>query len=378
MFKRFPFIVLAVVVILTMALAACQPAPTPTEAPPPPPTEAPPPPPTDVPPTPKPEPTAVPEPEIGSPEKPIKVLFVPSVDAQAIVAGGEIMATALNKATGLTFEVSVPTSYAATIEEICASPADTIAFIPALGYVLANQLCGVDVAIKAVRYGSSVYWAQFLVARDSEIKTLEDLKGKKWGLTDPGSTSGYMVPLVMLQDAGIEIGEQVETGGHPQAVKAVYNGEVDFSTSFYTPPLKPEGEAAWKEGDPPDVPDELISECAVTEDGKGIECAGWKVLDARINIREEAPDVMQKVRILTISAGIPNDTLSFGPEFPADVREKVVAALLDFSTTEEWKASIGSKDFYNWTGIMDAKDEEYDFVRKMVEAVGITLEDLGS
>jgi len=48
----------------------------------------------------------------------------------------------LNEATGLTFEVSVPTSYAATIEEMCASPTDTMAFIPGLGYAIASQLCG--------------------------------------------------------------------------------------------------------------------------------------------------------------------------------------------------------------------------------------------
>jgi ABC-type phosphate/phosphonate transport system substrate-binding protein len=32
------------------------------------------------------------------------------------------------------------------------------------------------------------------------------------------------------------------------------------------------------------------------------------------------PDVVQKLRILMISPDIPNDTLSFGPDFPADVR----------------------------------------------------------
>ena len=39
--------------------------------------------------------------EIGTEAHPIKVLFVPSVDAQVIVSGGEIMAQALNEATGL-------------------------------------------------------------------------------------------------------------------------------------------------------------------------------------------------------------------------------------------------------------------------------------
>jgi phosphonate transport system substrate-binding protein len=96
---------------------------------------------------------------LGSEERPIQVLFVPSVDAEAIISGGDVMAEELNKATGLNFEVSVPTSYAATIEAICASPDDTIAFIPALGYVLANERCGVQVGLASVRFGWPVYWA---------------------------------------------------------------------------------------------------------------------------------------------------------------------------------------------------------------------------
>ena len=48
---------------------------------------------------------------LGTAENPIKVLFVPSVDAQVITTGGEIMAEALNEATGYEFEVAVPTSY---------------------------------------------------------------------------------------------------------------------------------------------------------------------------------------------------------------------------------------------------------------------------
>src|SRR5215211_9551772 len=59
--------------------------------------------------------TEAPTTDIGTPEHPIKVLFVPSVEANQITTGGEIMAQALNEATGLTFEVVVPTSYAATV-----------------------------------------------------------------------------------------------------------------------------------------------------------------------------------------------------------------------------------------------------------------------
>jgi phosphonate transport system substrate-binding protein len=350
--------------VMAIALGACAPAATeapaePTAAP----TEAPP------------EPTAEPMPEIGTPEHPIKVLFVPSVDANVITTGGEIMAQALNEATGLTFEVSVPTSYAATIEEMCASPSDTIGFIPGLGYALASELCGVDVAFKANRFGFDHYWAQILVPRDSEVTSIEDLDGLKWGYGDPGSTSGYMVPLVMFNEAGITPGEQIQTGGHPQSAQALYNGEVDFATTFYSPPTDIDSGEAVYDAASPDIPDDLVSSCALNADGN-LVCGNLRVRDARANIREAAPDVVQHERILAISPEIPNDTLSFSPDFPADLRDQIAAALTAFAGTDAWGESIGSDDFYGWTGIVPATDAEYDFIRQMVAATGFSLEDI--
>src|SRR5690606_6582639 len=210
---------------------------------------------------------AAPAEEIGTEAHPIKVLFVPSVDAQVIVSGGELMAEALNEATGLHFAVSVPTSYAATIEEMCASPTDSMGFIPGLGYVLANQLCGVDVEFKAVRFGWDVYWAQILVQRDSDIDSLEDLNGKTWAYPDAGSTSGYLAILPLLADNGVTAGETLEAGGHTGAVRAIYNGEADFASTFFSAPLKPEGEPEWQRGDEPDIPEDLVESCAPNEDG---------------------------------------------------------------------------------------------------------------
>jgi len=359
MSKRFPFLAASLFVVVAIALGACTPAAT--EAP--------------ATPTSPPEPTAVPEPAIGSPEHPIKVLFVPSVDANMIISGGEVMSQALNEATGLNFEVVVPTSYAATIEEMCASPDDTIGFIPAFGYVLANDLCGVDVSQRAVRRGWGVYWTMYVVGRDSDIQELADLEGKKWAYPDAGSTSGYLVPKVMLDEAGITPGETLEAGGHPQAVRAVYTGEADFGTAFYSPYAIPEGGTPWARGMDPEVPVD-VSTCALNEDASQLLCEGYRVLDARANIREEFPDVAQKVRILSLSPDIPNDTMSFGPEFPADLRAEIEAALAEFAETDAWDTSIGSEDFYGWSGIEPATDADYDFVRLMVATSGTTIEGL--
>jgi len=306
---------------------------------------------------------------LGTADNPIQVYFVPSVEAGIITAGGDVMSAALEKATGLKFKVSVPTSYAATIEAMCAAPDSSIGFIPAAGYVLASERCGVDVAAKAVRNGWGVYWTQYIVRRDSDIYTFGDLNGKTWGYGDTGSTSGYVVPTVELAKAGIKASKTVETGGHPQTVLAVYNGEVDFGTTFYSPPLMPEGRAAWQVGDTPEPYDLTVEKSFVSEDGKKLFVGDTRILDARANVISTNPDVVEKVRILRISQSIPNDTLSFGPKFPADVRDKIMSALADFAKTDDWKATIGDTKFYGWSGITPAADSEYDVVRDMIAQV---------
>jgi phosphonate transport system substrate-binding protein len=307
--------------------------------------------------------------DLGTDANPIEVYFVPSVEAQVITTGGQVMADALKAATGLTFKVSVPTSYAATVEAMCAAPDKSIGFIPAAGYVIASQRCGVEVGAKAVRFGWGVYWAAYIVPRDSDIYTFADLNGKTWGYGDTGSTSGYIVPTVELAKAGIKPGKTVQTGGHPQTVLAVYNGEVDFGTTFYSPPLMPQGRGAWLPGDPPEPYDLAKEDTFVSADGKKLMVGDIQVLDARANVISTNPDVVKKVRILRISQGIPNDTLSFGPKFPADTRQKILDALTAFSKTDAWKTSIGDTKFYGWTSITPATDSEYDIVRDMVAQV---------
>ncbi len=317
--------------------------------------------------------------DLGTADNPIRVLFVPSVDAQVITSGGELLAEGLKEATGLEYEVAIPTSYAATAEEMCAAPEGTMAFIPGLLYVLASDLCGVDVSFKAVRFGWDVYWTEFIVPRDSDVSSIEDLAGLTWAYPDAGSTSGYMVPTVMFDEAGDAAGETVEAGSHNAAALAVYNGDADFATVFYSPWLNTaDGGEQWDgTSENADIPADLVDSCAVTPEDR-LFCGDYRVLDARANVRTEAPDIVQEVKIAFISPEIPNDTLSFGSEFPAELRTQIEDALIAFAEacdTDEnclWNQTIGSSDFYGWTGINRATDDEYDFVRQMVAVTGYT------
>lgn len=310
---------------------------------------------------------------LGTPENPIQVYFVPSGEAQLIVEGGEVLAQALKDATGYEYEVYVPTSYAATIEAMCAAPDSTMGFIPAAGYVIANNRCGVEVAAAAVRFGSPVYWAQYVVRRDSDIYVLGDLEGKTWGYGDPGSTSGYIVPAVELGAKGITPGAEVQTGGHNQTILAVYNGEVDFGTTYFTPPVLPG--AAWQDGDIPEPFDLSIDESYIGEDGE-LYVGEVNIRDARRAVRETAPDVVDQVRILAISDPIPNDTLSFGPEFPQEVRDQIMSALLALSADEEAWNATALYTAYSWNGVTPMGDEAFSPTRLMFEILGLTEADI--
>ncbi len=312
--------------------------------------------------------------ELGTPENPIQVYFVPSAEAQTLIEGGEVLAEALEEATGLSYEVSVPTSYAATIEAMCADPASSMGFIPAAGYVIGSERCGIEVHAAAVRFGWPFYWAQYIVSRDSDIYVLGDLEGKSWAYPDSASTSGFIVPSVELQSLGIEPGEQVEAGGHNQAVLAVYNGDADFATTYFSPPLTPG--AGWSVDDLPEPYDLTVEESFVSEEGR-LFVGDTRILDARSAVAEQAPDVVDEIRVLAISDPIPNDTMSFGQGFPEELRTEIYEALVAFSETEAWaESALGADDGYSWTSLSLVDDSAFDSVRLQFEVLGLTEEDI--
>ncbi len=312
--------------------------------------------------------------DLGTPENPIEVYFVPSAESQTLIEGGEVLREALEAATGLSFRVSVPTSYAATIEAMCAAPDVSMGFIPAAGYVIGNNRCNIEVYAAAVRNGWPVYWAQYIVRRDSDIFTFGDLEGRSWAYPDGASTSGFIVPSVELQAAGITPGRQVEAGGHNQSVLAVYNGEVDFATSYFSPPLTPG--AQWGFGDLPEPYDLSADESFVTEEGR-LFVGDMRILDARSAVANVAPDIVDAVRILRISAPIPNDTMAFGDGFPEELKAEIYEALVAFSETEEWaNTALGSSQGYSWSTLTLIEDSVFDSVRLQFQILGLTEGDV--
>jgi phosphonate transport system substrate-binding protein len=86
--------------------------------------------------------------------------------------------------------------------------------------------------------GSTGYYSIMIARKDSGIKTLADMKGKKLGFADPDSTSGYLIPVTSLpKDLGGAsakdyFGETGFGGGHENLVLAVKDGKFDAGTTW--------------------------------------------------------------------------------------------------------------------------------------------------
>ncbi|MDF2370321.1 MAG: phosphonate ABC transporter substrate-binding protein [Rhizobiaceae bacterium] len=85
--------------------------------------------------------------------------------------------------------------------------------------------------------GSTGYYSVMVARKDSGIKTLADMKGRKIGFADPDSTSGFLVPSVSLPgDIGTTIDEYFGGsgfgGGHENLVLEVVKGNFDAGTTW--------------------------------------------------------------------------------------------------------------------------------------------------
>jgi phosphonate transport system substrate-binding protein len=84
--------------------------------------------------------------------------------------------------------------------------------------------------------GTLGYRSVLLVRADSPYQTLDDLRGRTLAFTERLSTSGFLIPYYELSLRGYEprrfFGHLAFSGGHPQAVTAVLNGEADAGVTW--------------------------------------------------------------------------------------------------------------------------------------------------
>ena len=272
--------------------------------------------------------------ELGTEENPIVWAVVPSGETERVVTGFEELAGMIYDETGLVIEPFVATEYAGVIEAMCSDPAKAhMASLATFSYILANERGCAEAALVSVRFGSPVYNGQIFVRADSGINSIEDLAGKTFCRPDPLSTSGWIIPSITLKAAGIDpetdLAEIVDAGSHDASVAGVYNGDCDAGSSY---------------------------------------------VDARSTIEEDSPDVMDVIKVIEISADIPNDGVQFVTGFDEETKTQIVNALLAIAETEEGQEALDTA--YSWNALEAHDDSFYDPFRQVLDAAGVSVEEL--
>lgn len=107
-----------------------------------------------------------------------------------------------------------------------------VAFVCSGPYVKDHAKFGAELLVAPQSYGKPFYNAYIIVHKDSPIKDMAGLKGKKFAFTDPKSNTGKIVPTYMV---GKEFnmtpekffGEVIYTRSHDRSVEAVAKKMVD-------------------------------------------------------------------------------------------------------------------------------------------------------
>lgn len=280
--------------------------------------------------------------ELGSEDNPVKLHFVPSIDAKVIEDNSKKFKEYLEKNTPYKYEVTIPQSNIAVVEAFGTKRAD-VAAINTFGYILAHDKYGAEARLTVIRNGSSTYQSQIITKADSKIKKVEDLAGKKVAFVEPSSASGYLLPLKSLKDKNVEPKETVFAGKHDNVVSMVYQGQVDAGATFYSPPSK---------------------------DEKGVD----KIEDARRLVLTQYPDVEKKVVIISLSEPITNDPIIFRKEMPEEMKTKIIDAMMTFIETAEGKDAF--KAIYGVTAVKKSTDADYEGFRTMLKTLNVEASDL--
>jgi phosphonate transport system substrate-binding protein len=357
-------IVLSTLVIGMLMFSACAPAatpaPAPTEAMAQPteamaeptvaPTEAPTAAPTNIPPVcaPLANVPAVAAGDWGSADNPVVITFVPSGDTGKITKAGTAIADCLAQMTGLNFNIEVGTSFGASIEAMGAQKAQ-VGFLNTFSVLLAEAKYQVVPALAVVRkYATpegfpdpdaalvgtpqTFYKSEFLTKTDSGINTLEDLKGRSFCFVDPNSTSGYIVPNIILKSQGIDPEKDfsaiINAGGHDKVAIAVYNGDCDAGVTFVDTRT-----------------------------------------DQSYKLYETYPDIAQVLKVFYLSIRIPNDGVQYIKELDPALQSTITEGMLAMAADPGGAQIL--KDLYNISGYQQIDATFYDEFAAALKAAGV-------
>lgn len=320
---------------------------------------------------------------LGTAVRPIQLLFAPVVDTAIISEQAALLADHLQAATGYHFAVGIADDTETLVELMCLAPQDTIGFLTAVSFILAEQNCNAQLGLVAQHADGQTWQADMLITRPDTtgLRAFDGIENGSWAMVDPNSLQTRYFEALFAAN-GVVIDEKVAAPSDNSSVLAVYENEVEMATATFTSPILPFDEARWDYAeDSPEIWRRIGT--APYRSGFGYilvngtpEAGGYRIRDARAGVFDERRDVFDVTRVLTTTAPIPNETIAFGADFPLAASRTISTALTEFVGSEACAASICSTNFYGWMGLETAVSADYEPIHFIVDHLDLTLTEL--
>ena len=145
------------------------------------------------------------------------------------------LAKHLEQKLGIKVNMKMSSDYAGVITGMAHNHID-VAYYGPKSYVEAALRANAEaIVIEVGKDGTAGYRGIIISQKASNLKTLEELKGKTWAFTDPQSTSGTLVPLVMFSKKEIDpdkyFSKVIYSGSHEASILSVKAGKVDAAST---------------------------------------------------------------------------------------------------------------------------------------------------
>lgn len=236
----------------------------------------------------------------------------------------------LSKETNLDIRFTILSRYGNLVDAFEREEMDGAFFGSFTGTLAIEQLGVVPLARPVNLDGESTYHGVLYTRKDSGIKTVADMRGKRFAFVERATTAGYVFPLAYLRQNGIEnlddfFGEYFFAGSHDATIYAVLDGTADVGASKNT------------------------------------------VFD---RVRSKNPRVDKEIEVLALSETVPSNALCVRSDLDDEIKVRLKQALLALHET-----AVGRKvlEQFQALSFIETQTADYHPVFGCAERAGIEL-----
>lgn len=296
-------------------------------------------------------PTNTPTPEpLGSPANPVVIGFIQSTADNLLFETKNQFAADLSNLTKLSIQILVFDNFQAF--EIAANDNQVqIAWLDPIEYVLASKNHQMKAALVSYHLGVKAYGVQILANSTSPYTPYFDpelnkstadnftaftqFSGTRPCFSQSTSLTGNLVPHGLFIQAGVPLSDPVINYSTSANIRAIYiAGICDFTATYAI------------SGDPR-TSSELLS---------------------------AFPDILEKVEIIWRSDGIiPNLAVAYSPLVDLPMASIITEALISYGRSPEGQTVLTSANNYQIEGLEVIEDNDYDYLRYLLQVQDIDL-----